>query len=281
MAAPIVNRMMLPILLFTVCSQAPVKQEAKLASVTVRVADANGSLISNAIVRVSAGSSETELEKTVDDMGVATMNVLPGTHDLTVTSPGFMRLVLHGVEIKPGEHREFNVVLKVPPPPSGPNYAPPIFELERAKLGDLVEPHPFPEIHDWNSLRIALHRSGCYGKCPAYDLEIHGDGTVFYDGKANVKIKGKRTGKISQASMSELVDVFRKAGYFSLADRYASGVTDYPTYVSSISFDGVSKSVLDYAGRSIGMPSTVTDVEAAIDRLAVAHKWVGRKSARF
>lgn len=134
----------------------------------------------------------------------------------------------------------------------------------------------FPEIHDWNSLRITLSRSPCYGRCPTYEIEIHGDGTVVYDGKGNVATKGRHTAKISHASLMELVDVFRKADYFSLNDRYVDSVTDYPVYQTSLSFDGVSKSVLDYVGRRAGMPSTVSDVETAIDRLSGAYKWIGR-----
>lgn len=84
------------------------------------------------------------------------------------------------------------------------------------------------------------------------------------------------TAKISHASLVELVDFFRKANYFSLNDRYVSGVTDNPAYETSISFDGVSKSVPDYVGKSAGMPPTVSDVEAAIDRLSGVCKWVGR-----
>jgi len=61
-----------------------------------------------------------------------------------------------------------------------------------------------------------------------------------------------------------LVEVFRKVDYFSLANSYVSGVTDNPTYVSSISFHGVSKSILDYVGRDVGMPPSVSDVEGAI-----------------
>jgi hypothetical protein len=96
-----------------------------------------------------------------------------------------------------------------------------------------LDPHPndyaaFPEIHDWNTLRITLLRSGCYGRCPAYKSEIHGDGTVLYDGKANVAHKGRHTAKISHAALVELVDFFRKANYFSLGDRYASSITDNP-----------------------------------------------------
>jgi uncharacterized protein DUF6438 len=135
----------------------------------------------------------------------------------------------------------------------------------------------FPEIRDWKSLRITLSRGACYGRCPTYQIEIHGDGTVLYDGKENVATRGKQTAKISHASLVQLVEVFRKADYFSLADKYVSGVTDNPTYVSSISFDGVSKSVLDYAGRKVGMPPSVSDVEDAIDHLSGADKWIGQR----
>ena len=145
-------------------------------------------------------------------------------------------------------------------------------------IRELTEVHvPFPEIHDWNSLRITLIRSGCYGMCSTYELEIHGDGTVLYDGQAYVGTTGKQKARISHASLVKLVDAFRRVDYFSLAAGYASGVTDMPTYVTSISFDGMSKSVLDYVGREAGMPRGVSDVELAIDRLSGASNWIKRK----
>lgn len=145
-------------------------------------------------------------------------------------------------------------------------------------IGEHPEAHvPFPEIYDWNSLRIILSRSGCYGTCATYEIEIHGDGTVLYEGQAYVGTMGKQKAQISHASLVELVDTFRKVDYFSLAAGYVSGDTDNPTYVSSISFDGLSKSVLDYVGRTAGMPPGISDVEAAIDRLSGASHWVRRK----
>jgi Domain of unknown function (DUF6438) len=145
-------------------------------------------------------------------------------------------------------------------------------------IGERPETHtPFPEIHDWNSLRITLSRSGCYGMCSTYEIEIHGDGTVLYYGQAYVGTPGKQKGQISHASLAKLVGAFRNAEYFSLASGYISAVTDNPTYVSSISYDGLSKSVLDYVGRDAGMPPSVSDVEAAIDRLSGASNWVRHK----
>jgi hypothetical protein len=145
-------------------------------------------------------------------------------------------------------------------------------------IGQRSEVHvPFPEIHDWNSLRITLSRSPCYGTCSTYEIEIQGDGTMSYDGKEYVGTTGRKAAKMSRASLMKLVDVFRKADYFSLADGYVSGQTDSATCVTSISFDGQSKSVLDYVGRTVGMPPGVSDLEVAIDKLSGASKWIRRK----
>lgn len=145
-------------------------------------------------------------------------------------------------------------------------------------VGELVRAHvPFPEVRDWNSLRITLSRTGCYGMCSTYEIEIRGDGTVLYNGQAFVGTTGKRKLQISRGSLRKLVDTFRRADYFSLASGYASGVTDMPTCVTSISFDGVSKSVLDYVGRDVGMPEAVSEVELTIDRLSGAYDLIRRK----
>src|SRR5213075_1068535 len=72
----------------------------------------------------------------------------------------------------------------------------------------------FPGIHDWTSLRITLRRSGCYGMCSTYEVAIHGDGTVLYNGEAYVGTTGRKKLEISQPSLVKLVDAFRKADYF-------------------------------------------------------------------
>jgi hypothetical protein len=66
---------------------------------------------------------------------------------------------------------------------------------------------------------------------------------------------------MTHASLVKLVEVFGKADYFSLANSDVSRVTDNLTNVSSISFDGVSNSVLDCVGRNVRMPPSVSDVE--------------------
>jgi Domain of unknown function (DUF6438)/Gram-negative bacterial TonB protein C-terminal len=132
----------------------------------------------------------------------------------------------------------------------------------------------FPEIHDWSSVRMTLRRSGCLGTCPVYSVEIGGDGSVVYSGRDYVLITGEHRSQVSQDVVSQMVGAFRKADYFSLDNEYYYRVTDCPAHVTSISFDGQTKSVVDYVGEEAGMPRAVAELEMTIDRLAGTERWV-------
>jgi hypothetical protein len=137
---------------------------------------------------------------------------------------------------------------------------------------------PFPEIKDWNSLRIKLQRTVCYGTCPAYSIEIRGDGSVTYIGGSFTLITGKHHEQIPVSTVVSLVDKFRAADYFSLKDRYHWNVTDNPTYTTSIEFDGIKKEVIDYVGLEDGMPEVVEMLENSIDDAVGIEKWLKETS---
>ena len=89
-----------------------------------------------------------------------------------------------------------------------------------------------------------------------------------------VAIVGKHKAKISPAVVQQLVETFRRADYFWLFDEYRYSVTDNPSTVTSISFDGRSKTVFDYVGLEEGMPTAVRDLEKEIDRTIDAARWL-------
>ncbi|HTD23235.1 MAG TPA: ankyrin repeat domain-containing protein [Terriglobales bacterium] len=138
---------------------------------------------------------------------------------------------------------------------------------------------PFPEIHNWKSVRITLQRTGCFGACPAYQVEIQGDGTVLYEGKAYVAVQGQHHGSISQETVHQIVDAFREADYYSLRDKYICEVTDNPAYETSMEIDGRLKKVMDYVGEEVGMPFAVSKLEESIDRLANTERWTKGNAA--
>jgi hypothetical protein len=133
---------------------------------------------------------------------------------------------------------------------------------------------PFPAIKDWNSLHITLDRTGCLGSCPSYSVEIRGDGSVTFNGRDFVRMKGVQQETISKQAVADLLDEFRRADYFSLKDRYETSVTDIATYTTSIAFDGHKKQVVDYMGLRSGMPEAVVMVERSIDEAANSDQWV-------
>jgi ankyrin repeat protein len=133
---------------------------------------------------------------------------------------------------------------------------------------------PFPTVNSTDRVVMTLSRSGCYGTCPSYSVEIHGDGTVLYKGNTFVVVTGEHRDHLSGDQVSEILDAFRKADYFSLEDNYSYAVTDCPTYETSFRVDNVFKSVKDYVGDEAGMPESVTKLEEAIDRVADTQKWI-------
>lgn len=133
----------------------------------------------------------------------------------------------------------------------------------------------FPKIRDWTSLHIRLERTVCLGTCPSYSVEISGDGSVVYQGRACVAETGERRAQIPANEVRDLFAKFQDADFFTFRDRYEAQVTDNPTTTTSIAFDGKSKSVVDYVGASAGMPHKVTALEDAIDATADTKRWIG------
>jgi len=133
---------------------------------------------------------------------------------------------------------------------------------------------PMPEVKDWKTVVMKLTRTQCFGECPAYQVEVRGDGTVRFEGTAYTGVLGVRQGKVTAASARQLWRSFREAHFFSLDNQYASRVTDNPTFVLELSYDGRSKSVVDYVGIEAGMPPSVTKLEKEVDRVAGTEKWI-------
>lgn len=132
----------------------------------------------------------------------------------------------------------------------------------------------FPEVKGWNSVRISLVRTSCFGSCPSYEVEIRGDGAVTYTGKGYVAVSGFHKGNISRQVVESLVALFRDADFFSFEPKYTMNVSDNPTYTTSISINGQTHAVIDYMGSAAGMPLIIGRLERAVDEYSGTSKWV-------
>jgi ankyrin repeat protein len=117
--------------------------------------------------------------------------------------------------------------------------------------------------------------------CPIYNVEIHGDGTVVYEGLEFVAVTGKHTSHISEQAMHDIFERFKKADFFKAYDSYVDSISDQSDYTLSLSFDGHKKVIRDYFGQCVGMPEVIHALEEEIDSAAATEKWVKGNAETF
>ncbi len=61
---------------------------------------------------------------------------------------------------------------------------------------------------------------------------------------------------------------------FELKDTYRAGVTDNPTYCLELVIGSKNKTVIDYVGTWVGMPTFVSELEEAVDEAAGTDRWI-------
>jgi hypothetical protein len=220
----------------------------------------DGAVIPNAEVAFKGESGTTVLH--TGPNGVVTQALRAGKYTVLASQIGFVTTVVRDFKVAGTTPPACRISLKVGDRPTD--------DPEERRPAEHIE---FPQIKEWSSLRISLRRTGCFGSCPSYTLTVLGDGSVIYYGDAFVHYCGDYRGNVSQEVVHQLVDVFRKADYFRLFNRYVLRASDLPTYITSISFDDKRMSVTDYWGTRVGMPDTITEVENTIDRLAGPKVW--------
>jgi hypothetical protein len=139
---------------------------------------------------------------------------------------------------------------------------------------------PFPELVDLASARVVLERHGCYGFCPAYRVELRGDGTSTFEGYSYVREIGERSGAVDLEEFSALIEQFRAADFLSLRESYRAEITDHAAYFITLDMNGQRTTVEDYFGEMVGMPTAVVRLERAIDRVARTEQWIGTEAER-
>lgn len=126
---------------------------------------------------------------------------------------------------------------------------------------------------DLSQVSFSLRRTGCYGSCIPYTLQVYGDGSVTYKSEARAAVQGTHTDHISTDAVQKLLRAFRDADFFSLDNVYSMAVTDVPSYFVGIKTGADSKSIEDYEGLEVGMPDSVRDLQDATDEVAESSRW--------
>ncbi|WP_298420121.1 DUF6438 domain-containing protein [uncultured Kordia sp.] len=67
---------------------------------------------------------------------------------------------------------------------------------------------------------ITLYKSPCKGTCEEFTMIMYADGTVYYTGKYNAKIQGKRIVKLMPSKSESLFRQFEEANFKNFQDKY-------------------------------------------------------------
>jgi len=136
-------------------------------------------------------------------------------------------------------------------------------------------PEITPEATPERQVALTLERTACFGTCPVYTVTIYTDGTVEYNGTQFVDVKGVQTTTIDPATVDQLIAGFAAAGYFDWKDSYTDmHVTDQPTITTSVTRDGVTKTISRYAGDT-SAPIALAYLENWIDLAVQTSQWTG------
>ena len=137
---------------------------------------------------------------------------------------------------------------------------------------------------------ITLTRTDCFYSCPDYTVTISAEGKVVFEGKANVKVKGRSETTIAPEKVQLLINAFEKAKFFSLKNRYSlpeDGCRVYggdaPSATISIVLNGKSKSIDHYWGCHEKKGTAVRaliELEGLIDDLTNTSQWIDGKAPR-
>ena len=127
---------------------------------------------------------------------------------------------------------------------------------------------------------ITLERTWCNGTCPIYSVTLRSDGTVTYEGEEYVKVKGRRSRKISSEQFQQLVHEIQRIDFFKLKDEYMSKdhpdgsfetVTDLPSAITTVRAGKTHKHIKNYYGG----PKSLAEFENLIDKVAGSSAWTG------
>lgn len=129
---------------------------------------------------------------------------------------------------------------------------------------------------------ITLYRSPCYGGCAVYSVAVTSDGSVSYEGRAQVRRRGTAAARIPKARVDALLGELEAAGYFAFASRYRPSepvcgryVPDAPSVITSVTLSGRAKRIEHDHGCG-DAPMALRVLESRIDEVLGTERWTGR-----
>lgn len=131
---------------------------------------------------------------------------------------------------------------------------------------------------------IDMKRTGCFGDCPQYRVQITADGHVRWTGEEYVEAMGERTGDIGRAAFVELWSAIAASPWRELpatepefgSDMCHTRATDMSSVLVDVGAGRLRYRVHDYRGCDGNEAmKDFRQIEARIDDLTGTDRWIG------
>jgi len=132
---------------------------------------------------------------------------------------------------------------------------------------------------------LRMRRGSCYGICPSYQVAIHADGGVDYEGYGHVAAAGAQHGQADAKALAALRTRLEDTGSGALWGSYTRGnpacgnwATDMPGVRIDAYVDGRWQRI-EHDWGCFGAPAGLKALEQAIDDAAQSQQWVSGRSS--
>jgi hypothetical protein len=117
-----------------------------------------------------------------------------------------------------------------------------------------IEDKPLPVANSVTKPVAVYQKTSCFGNCPAYVIEIFRDGTVTWNGHANILPLGKKKGKVGLDVYAKLEEKAQAIGFLKLNNAYPEDkIEDAAATVIYMNLDGTDKQVRNVFGAPEGL----------------------------
>ncbi|GAB3872221.1 hypothetical protein GCM10028824_22360 [Hymenobacter segetis] len=116
---------------------------------------------------------------------------------------------------------------------------------------------------------LTFERTPCYGRCPAYIMQVYADGRVAYEGRHSVPMMGKKDLKLPASAVADMLRQAKEAHFETFEKEYRSGATDLPSTIVTIRQpDGTLKKVTAENNAPENVKNYFTYLTTQFDQLA-------------
>ncbi len=119
-------------------------------------------------------------------------------------------------------------------------------------------------------LILEYSKSACFGRCPHFNLTVHKNGWMLFEGKRFTAYEGRTTDRLSKEELAQLIADCKNTNLFQYEAEYGMNIPDLPTTKIHYHEDNQDKAVR----WKLRPPQELKDLDKKIFKIVTDRGWV-------